>query len=59
MLPTSFLANGASNITPLLVDIACLERNLQVNLYCLLDLLSIITAPPDRISIVPLRLRHL
>ena len=32
------LANGASNITPLLVDIACLERNLQVNLYCLLDL---------------------
>lgn len=32
------LADGAPNVTTLLVDIACLERNLQVNLYCLLDL---------------------
>ena len=38
MLPTSCLPTGALNVTTLLVDIACLERNLEVNLYCLLDL---------------------
>ena len=32
------LQNGAPNASSLLTDIACLERNLQVNLYCLLDL---------------------
>ena len=38
MLPTSFSPTEPPTSPPLLVDIACLERNLQVNLYCLLDL---------------------